>query len=267
MSEKPQDKGVDKKLPSRRIADELRAAITSGDLPEGHKLESERKLAERFESARNTAREAVRLLAEEGLVDVQHGRGVFVRRKRKLLRFGSERYSKRLREQTGLSPYRAELAKQGLTPRVDCTSIERVVPPTQIAKRLEVDPEQASVVRRENWYYASDDQAEYAVQVGVTYIPWSIAEGSVLATSAQMGKGSLYGRFEELGHPMARSREEITARMPSQEEVQGLKLPDGVPVIDVLHTGIDPDGVAFEVTCFVMRADFGGLDYNMPIEG
>ncbi|MBR8745146.1 GntR family transcriptional regulator [Nocardiopsis sp. MG754419] len=267
MSEKPQGNGVEKKLPSRRIADELRAAITSGELPEGRKLESERKLAERFESARNTAREAVRLLAEEGLVDVQHGRGVFVRRKRKLLRFGSERYSKRLREQTGLSPYRAELAKQGLTPRVDCTSIERVVPPSQIAERLEVDPGQASVVRRENWYYASDDQAEYVVQVGVTYIPWLIAEGSVLATSAKMGKGSLYARFEDLGHPMARSREEITARMPSQEEVQGLKLPDGVPVIDVLHTGIDPDGVAFEVTRFVMRADFGGLDYNMPIEG
>ncbi|MFC9090320.1 GntR family transcriptional regulator [Nocardiopsis dassonvillei] len=262
MSEKPQDR----KLPSRRIADELRAAITSGELPEGHKLESERKLAERFGSARNTAREAVRLLAEEGLVDVQHGRGVFVRRKRKLLRFGGERYSKRLREQTGLSPYRAELAKQGLTPRVDCTSIERVVPPGRVAERLEVDPEQPSVVRRENWYYASDDQAEYAVQVGVTYIPWEIADGSVLATSAQMGKGSLYARFEELGHPMARSREEITARMPTPEEVQGLRLPDGVPVLDVLHTGIDPGGVAFEVTHFVMRADFGGLDYNMPIE-
>ncbi|MGW9555460.1 GntR family transcriptional regulator [Nocardiopsis sp. NPDC055551] len=263
MSENPQDK----RLPSRRIADEIREAIASGELPAGHKLESERKLAERYKSARNTAREAIRLLAEEGLVDVQHGRGVFVRRKRKLLRFGGERYSKRLREATGLSPYRAELAKQGLTPRVDCTSIEKATPPDHVAERLGLEAGKPTVVRRENWYYASDDDSEYTVQVGVTYIPWSIAEGSVLATSAQLGKGSLYARFEELGHPITRSREEVTARMPTPEEVHGLHLPDGVPVLDVLHTGFDQDGVAFEVTNFVMRADFGGLDYDMPIEG
>lgn len=262
MSEKEQ---VDE-LPSRRIAADLRSAIESGALKEGQKLDSERKLAETYGTARNTAREAFRLLAEEGLVDVHHGKGVFVRVKRKLLRFGGERYSKRLREQTGLSPYRAELAKQGLTPRVDCTSIQRVVPPANVAERLGVDPEQSTVVRRENWYYASDDQAEYPVQVGITYIPWEIAEGSVLATSAQMGKGSLYARFEDLGYPIARNREEVYARMPSPDEVKGLHIPEGVPVLDVLHTGIDAQGTAFEVTHFVMRADFGGLDYNMPIE-
>jgi GntR family transcriptional regulator len=262
MNEKSQGSG----LPSRRIADDLRTAITSGELPEGHKLESERKLAERYGTARNTAREAVRLLAEEGLVDSQHGRGVFVRRKRKLLRFGGERYSKRVREQTGLSPYRAELQRQGLTPRVDCTSIERVSPPPNVAERLGLDPQRSTVVRRENWYYAADDQDEYPVQLGITYIPWEIADGSVLATSAQMGKGSLYARFEELGHLITRSREEICARMPTPGEVEGLRIPEGVPVLDVLHTGIDSEGVSFEVTHFVMRADFGGLDYNMPIE-
>ncbi|GHD23415.1 GntR family transcriptional regulator [Nocardiopsis kunsanensis] len=261
MNEKSQGGG----LPSRRIAQELRVAIAAGELGEDQKLESERKLAERYGTARNTAREAVRLLAEQGLVDIQHGRGVFVRRQRKLLRFGAERYSKRVREQTGLSPYRAELRKQGLTARVDCTSIERVSPPAYVTERLTLQ-EGTTVVRRENWYYAADEHAEYPVQVGVTYIPWEIAEGSVLATSAQMGKGSLYARFEELGHPIARSREEVRARMPSPEETSGLQIPEGVPVLDVVHTGINPEGAPFEVTHFVMRADFSGLDYNMPIE-
>ncbi len=93
-----------------------------------------------------------------------------------------------------------------------------------------------------------------------------IAEGSVLATSANMGKGSLYARFEELGHPITRIREEVSARMPTHEEAIGLSIPDGVPVVEVLHTGIDHLDRPFEVTRFVMRADLNGLDYTMPVE-
>ncbi|MCM0676467.1 hypothetical protein NCC78_17500 [Micromonospora phytophila] len=48
--------------------------------------------------------------------------------------------------------------------------------------------------------------------------------------------------------------------------MKGLAMPPGVPVIEVLHTSIDGDGRAFEVTRFVMRADVNGLDYEMPVE-
>lgn len=41
-------------LPSRRIADAVRALITSGELAPGDKLPSERELARRFGTARNT---------------------------------------------------------------------------------------------------------------------------------------------------------------------------------------------------------------------
>ncbi|MEU0238446.1 GntR family transcriptional regulator [Nocardiopsis sp. NPDC006198] len=255
-----------RRLPSRRVADGLRSAIAAGELAEGEKLPSERALADRFGIARNTVREAVRLLSEEGLVDVRHGRGVFVRRRRRLLRFGGARYSRTTRQETGLSPYRAELAEQGLTPRVECTSIERVAPPADVAERLGATTDAPSVVRRENWYFASDGTEEYPVQVGVTYIPWEVADGSVLATSADLGRESLYGRFEERGHRISRSREEVSARMPTPQEASGLRIPAGVPVLEVLHTGIDHNGLPFEVTRFTMRADLGGLDYDMPIE-
>ncbi|MFC8044209.1 GntR family transcriptional regulator [Nocardia sp. NPDC057353] len=247
---------------SRRLAEELRRAIATGELGPGARLPSERALAETHGVARNTAREAVRLLSDEGLVTAVHGKGVFVREPQRLLRFGSSRYSNRLRERTGLSPYRAEVAQQGRTARVDCTSITRVAPPPHVANRLELDPETETVVRRENWYYADDEP----VQIGVTFIPWAIAEGSVLASSAQLGTGSLYARFEERGHRITRVREEVSARMPTPDEVRGLSIPDGVPVLEVLHTGIDEADLPFEVTLFVMRADLNGLDYSMPVE-
>ncbi|GAA4209977.1 GntR family transcriptional regulator [Actinocatenispora rupis] len=252
----------DRRVPSRRIADELRERIRRGDYPPGFKLPSERNLAADFSTARNTATAALSILQKEGLVDRKHGSGWYVRTHRPLLRLGSNRYSHALREQTGLSPFRAEVQKQGRTARVDCTSIAPSRPPEVVADRLGVDPDSESVIRRENWYYADDEP----VQAGVTYIPLEVAGDSVLATSANMGKGSLYARFKDRGYDLTRVREEICARMPTPEEAERLQMSGGVPVLVVLHTGIDQNNKPFEVTEFVMRADTNALDYNMPIE-
>jgi len=249
-------------LPSRRVATVLRDAIASGELPPGAKLPSERTLAAKHAVARNTAREAIRQLADEGLVTAEHGRGVFVRAKPRLMRFGSERYSLRLRKETGLPPFASEAVKQGRTPRVEVPSIERVAPPAEVADRLGLDPERDTVVRRENWYYADDEP----VQIGVTYASWPIVEGSPVADSAELDPGGIYVHFEQAGHMVRRVREEVSARMPTPEEAHGLTVPDGVPVLVVLHTGIDQDGQPFEVTRFVMRADTGGLDYAMGVD-
>lgn len=248
--------------PSRRLAHDLRAAIVSGDLAPGAKLPSERTLAAEHGVARNTVREAVRLLADEGLVTAEHGRGVFVRGKRRLLRFGAGRYSRTARAKTNVSPFRAEAMAQGLTPHTECRSITQVTPPPEVAERLGLDPDTDTVVRRENWYFADDEP----VQLGLTYAEWNLVADNAVGTSADLGPGSLYARFADLGHEIMRVREEVTARMPTPDETQGLAIPDGVPVLDVLHTGIDADGHPFEVTNFIMRADLNGLDYRMPVE-
>ncbi len=67
-------------------------------------------------------------------------------------------------------------------------NISRTVPPAIVAERLAVDPHTESVVQRVNHYYTDD----VPVQIGITYISWSIAEGSVLATDAKTGTGSIY---------------------------------------------------------------------------
>ena len=120
------------RLPSRRIADDLRAAIESGELTAGQKLPSERELASRYGAARNTAREAFRLLETAGLVDIEHGSGVFVHRPAPLIRLGSDRYSRKFRD-SGLSPFLLECAKQGKAGRFEVLSISRGQPPEHVA--------------------------------------------------------------------------------------------------------------------------------------
>lgn len=226
----------------------------------GDRLPSERALAEQHGTARNTAREAIRILAEQGLVTAQHGRGVFVREPQRLFRFGSDRYSLKNRE-TGLTPFRLEAKKQGKVARIDVPSIVREVPPRDVAERLKVEPTELSVIHRENHYFADDEP----VQIVSTYLRWDEAQGTLLM-QPKTGKDGIYGRLEELGHVMTRVRDEISARMPTPEEAAVLDLLPGVPVLEVLHTSLDQDGIPFEVSRYVHRADRTGLLYELPVE-
>lgn len=255
------DQSDGEKPRSQQIADELREAIENGRYSPGAKLPSQRALAERYDAARNTVDEALKILGREGLVTSEWGRGVFVREKQTLIRLGSDRYSPKYRE-TGLSPFLIECAKQGKTGRFEVLGIERVKPDPEVAKQLKVPEKSKSVLRRENVFYADEDPV-YRV---TTYIPWVIAQGTGLIQDEVPHQYGIHGIFEEKGHAMARINDEITARMPTPEEVRYLKLPPGVPVIDVVHTSIDQGGEPYELTRFVMRADMNGLSYNVPVE-
>ncbi|MFF8535343.1 GntR family transcriptional regulator [Streptomyces sp. NPDC015532] len=255
------DQAGESKPPSQRIADELRAAIQGGEYEPGEKLKSQRAFAEQYGVARNTVDEAFKILGREGLVTSEWGRGVFVREKQALIRLGNDRYSPKYRE-TGLSPFLIECAKQGKTGRFVVLGIERVKPDAELAKQLKVPGKTKSVLRRENVFYADDDPV-YRV---TTWIPWSIAEGTGLLQEEVPHQYGIHGILEEKGHVMTRINDEITARMPTPEEVRYLSLPSGVPVIEVAHTSLDQDGEPYELTRFVMRADMNGLSYNVPVE-
>lgn len=65
------------------IEDKLRELIDSGELPPGDRLPNEPELARRMEVARSSVRTALQRLEVLGVVEVQRGRGWFVRRKPK----------------------------------------------------------------------------------------------------------------------------------------------------------------------------------------
>jgi GntR family transcriptional regulator len=245
--------------PSRRIADELRRAIDAGELPPGSRLPSERELARSHGTARNTARQAIQILLGEGLVEAQHGRGVFVRPPRAMVRLGHDRYSRRYRQQ-GLAPFRAEAQRQGFTAGVEARDIGPVPAPDWVAERLEL-AEGDHVLRRRNRYFADDRP----VQLVDTYIPLDVAGHSGL-DQPDAGPGGIYQRLEERGHRLLAFREDITARMPRPEETDTLAVPPGVPVIELLHTSLDQDGKPFEVTHFVLPADRNTLSFELTAD-
>lgn len=62
----------------RRIAEELRQQIISGELATGQRVPSEAELVRRYGASRSTTRQGLALLEATGLVTAVHGKGRFV---------------------------------------------------------------------------------------------------------------------------------------------------------------------------------------------
>jgi GntR family transcriptional repressor for pyruvate dehydrogenase complex len=63
---------------AEQMAETIQESILSGQLEPGAALPTEPELAEQFGVSRAVVRDATRILMAQGLVEVQHGRGVFV---------------------------------------------------------------------------------------------------------------------------------------------------------------------------------------------
>jgi GntR family transcriptional repressor for pyruvate dehydrogenase complex len=61
-----------------QIAEQIEKRILNGELQRGDRLPTERELSEQFHASRTAVREAMKTLAQKGLVDMRPGRGTIV---------------------------------------------------------------------------------------------------------------------------------------------------------------------------------------------
>src|SRR5579875_1423615 len=130
----------------KQIADHLRAAISRGRLHEGDQLPSEAQLMSYYGVARMTARSALRVWLDEGLVVAEHGRGVYVRARPPVKRLASDRFARRHRKE-GKAAFITEAEQVGGTPQVDMIHVSESQPPPDVADRLKLDGTAGTVVR------------------------------------------------------------------------------------------------------------------------
>ena len=72
----------------RQIIDQVRQAVAAGELAVGDGLPSVRQLAEELVLNHNTVAKAYAELVREGVLESQHGRGVFVAQRRRVFSAG-----------------------------------------------------------------------------------------------------------------------------------------------------------------------------------
>jgi GntR family transcriptional regulator len=246
---------LDDRAPYRQIADHLRSAIDAGRLGPGDRLPSEAELKQHYGVARMTARQAIQELRSEGRVVAEHGRGVFVRQPPPVRRLASDRFAREHRE-AGKAAFLAEAEKGGFRAHVDQIEVARIEAPAAIRERLRIDDK---LVLCRSRRYLADDRP---VEVAVSYLPLSIAEGTAIA-EIDTGPGGVYARLEDAGHTLDRFVEEVTARMPTAEERRRLELPVGVPVLVVVRTAYDITGTPVEVCDTAKAAPAFVLEYDI----
>lgn len=237
----------------QRIADALRTAIQSGEHGPGDRLPGENELMATYDVARMTARQALGVLQNEGLVEARKGAGVFVRAFKPLRRRGIQRLA---REQwgSGRSIWSADTEDRELV--VDQIEVREEEADTRIADALDI-PAGSRVWTRSRRFVLEGKP----VLVATSHLPSDVVADSAI-THIDTGPGGTYARLAELGHEPVHFREEIRSRMPSADEAEQLALSMGTPVIQIVRTAFAEGGRAVEVNEMTLDSASYVLEYD-----
>ncbi|WP_084505268.1 GntR family transcriptional regulator [Nocardia harenae] len=165
---------------ARRVADVLRHQIHTGAFPDG--LPAETRLAEEFETSRNTVREALALLRDEGLID---------RAPRVGTRVANRKYDHGLDALLGLQ----ETLKGHGTVRNEVRAATRIAAPPAVARRLRLEPGER-VVYLERLRYLGDtplslDLTYLAPDIGAAILDLDLAGTDIFVLIEQVSGQSL----------------------------------------------------------------------------
>lgn len=241
----------------REIADELRHRIDSGELPPGERVPGENDLMTRYGVEQPTARRALDVLKNEGLIIAKRGSGTFVREFRPIRRVSPDRL-KTTTWGTGRSIWSADI---GTRPRTEGVTVDVELPTSLIADVLELQ-DGARVVARRRRFVVEDKP----VQLATSFYPEKLVAGSAI-TEINTGDGGSYARLKELGYEPARFREELRTRMPREREREALDLAQGTPVIHIVRTAYTADGQPVEVNEMVLDSAAYVLEYKFTAQG
>jgi GntR family transcriptional regulator len=244
----------------RRIADDLRRRIESGELGAGMQVPTEDQLMESYHASRNTVRAALKELTTRGLVYTLHGKGTFV----------SEQVSPifitlSVDPNTGKGGgeglvYAAEVAASGRSPRADDPRVVVSKADPAVAHMLQI-PESADVIIRQEKRYV--DNLPWSLQT--SYYPRSLLHRAPrLLDSGDIVEGTV-SYMAECGIQQRGYRDVIQWRAPDEEETGYFDLPaDGhIQVVEIGRIAFDQEENRIRLTITVYRADRNRFVFNV----
>lgn len=231
----------------RRIADDLRRQIVSGELTAGEQLPTQMELVERYGVARMTVRQAIRELVNEGLVVSRRPQGLFVRDGQPMIYRPQAEFRPRPASPE-MDQYMTELHAEGRTPS-QTIDVAIVQAPPVVARRLQVDEGTPVVVRRR---VRSIDGIPH--NINDSYFPLPLVDGSEVMSPADIARGA-NKVLAELGAEQVRALDEITVRMPAPDESQRLALDPGTPVAVHVCTGYTADDLPVRCVVNILAGD------------
>lgn len=228
----------------RQVAAALRAELGRGAIAAGLRLPPETALAERFGVSRFTIRRALAELHQDGLVRIEHGRGIFAADDLLPYRIGERtRFTELLRE-ASLSPGRRVVGEAIVAADAEAAIALAVPPGTDLTAVEAVGEAEGRII-----------------SVGWTMLPRARFDG-IGALVARTG--SWTEALKAFGVADYRRRStEVIGRLPSRRDSDRLRIPRTQPVLEVRKLDVTPSG---EPVCYGI-AVFAAHRVKLRIDG
>jgi GntR family transcriptional regulator len=219
----PRRTAVERQPKYLRIYTELRARITGGQWPAGSSLPAQRELAEEFGVSMMTLRQAVQLLADEGLVGTRHGIGTYV----------APRFAHDLGH---LRSFAADLAGQGAEVTTRLLEARLAAPPEAVGARLGAP---ARVLRLRRLRLVAGRPVILQTSYLPVPLPGGVDPAGLIRAAGPAGPAGaagpaaqgLYTALAEHGLAVARASETITPAALRPGDARDLGRPQGSPAL------------------------------------
>jgi GntR family transcriptional regulator len=249
-----EEDAYDRRSLHERIAADLRDEIMTGELAPGAKMPSTAQLKERFDASNATVQKALQLLKDERLVVGRAGAAVTVREHRQT----TVRPASFMAPAEAGEPYRwlTEAAKQGAQARSKLITVAEVTAPADVAASLGL-PEGGTVLLRHQLLTQDDEPVELVH----SYYPLAIARGTPLMERSRI-RGGTPTLLSGLGHPPRSTVDRVSARVPTQEQYEALRLPGDLPVLRTLRVVYTDGDRPIEATVMIKAGHLYELQYE-----
>lgn len=267
---KPRETAVDRPI-KLLIADSIRIQIESGELAPGASLPTIQEICDQWNCSTASAREALALLREQGLVTGGRGKPLTVRTPLRRAVRSSERHQA---EKDLVLKAEAERALIGTSEIETGVSIEDlrfrseydVIKATEeLAKAVGVDAG-ADLLRRE--YETTDPKTGHRVAWSVSYIPVELvkANPAIMDANNEPWPGGTQHQLYTVGVEIMSIVDEVTAKMPTTADRQLWGLENGIPMLLVRRISIDKLDRIVEVSDAEFPADRTQLVFKTPLK-
>jgi GntR family transcriptional regulator len=244
----------------RHIADDLRARVRSGQLKPNDKLPTEGELSDSYEASRNTVREAIRRLTDEGLLESRPGQGTFVARK-------VDPFVTVLTAdpKTGFgggetAAYLSKVRQEHRDPTNSVPKVEVVTASAEVAALLDI-PHGSQVVSRSQERYI--DGVPWSKQTSF-YLMDFITKGATKLLMAQdIEEGSVRYLADEFGIRQTGYRDWITGRLATDEEQAFFGISHNAAVFVDSRVAFDQNNSAMRLTVTIFPVDRNQLIVNV----
>jgi len=248
----------------RKIADELRHRITSGELQPGDQIPIEQDLQQHYEVSRNTIRPAVQALVAEGLLETRGRRGTFVRDLR-LFTYNAQIYVNNPDYFGGEVPltdsWTQQVAEAGWQWEQDFNMRLEAAEPS-IASQLNLAPDTLVCIRDCHRYIGDTDSAARKPYVDeITFYVREVAEKCGLDSPHDIPEGTVR-RMADNGYLETRYRDTVYGRQATRQEIDDFEIGATTPILVHDRLGLIGE-TPLRVTRLIMPTDRNRISYEL----